>query len=77
MNLSSANNPYFWSPFFVSLCHIILMHAPCILQHTWASHHNPVIAHKGLQGAPILEYPLYYKDNLTTIYVFMLLRYCM
>ena len=34
-----------------------------------------MIAHKGLQGAPILEYPLHYKDNLTTIYVFMLLRY--
>ena len=35
-----------------------------------------MIAHKGLQGAPIiLQYHLHYKYNLTTIYVFMVLRY--
>ena len=34
------------------------------------SHQNLVIAHKGLQGAPIiLVHPLHYTDNLTTIYV--------
>ena len=50
------------------------MHAPYYSTYE-LSHQNPVIAHKGLQGAPILEYPLHYKDNLTTIYVFMVLRY--
>ena len=34
------------------------------------------IAQRGLQGGSIgLESLLHYKDNLTTIYVFMLLRY--
>ena len=48
-----------------------------LLQHTWALSSNLVIAHKGLQGASIiLQYPLHYKDNLTTICVFMLYRYC-
>ena len=55
MNLSSASYPCFWSLFFVYLCQIILMHAPYYNTHG-LSHQNPVIAHKGLQGAPILEY---------------------
>ena len=43
------------------------MHAPYYSTHG-LPHQNPVIAHKGLQGAPILEYPLHYKDNLTIIF---------
>ena len=50
------------------------MHAPYYNTHE-LSHQNPVIAHKCLQGAPIFEYHLHYKDNLTTIYVFVVLRY--
>ena len=81
MNLSSANYPYIWGPqqgayFFVYLCQIILIYSPYYSTHG-LSHQNPVIAHKGLQGASIiLQYPLHYKDNLTTICVFMLYRYC-
>ena len=74
MNLSSANYPYFWNLFFVYLCQIILMHAPYYSTHELC-HLNPLIAHKCLEGSPILEYHLHYKENLTTIYVFMLLRY--
>ena len=45
------------------------MYAPNYRTHG-LSHQNPVIAHKGLQGAPIiLVHPLHYTDNLTTIYV--------
>ena len=57
------------SLFFVQLCQIILMYTPNYRTHG-LSHQNPVIAHKGLQGAPIiLVHPLHYTDNLTTIYV--------
>ena len=75
MNLLSTNYPYFWSLFFCVLVPDYL-NARTILQHTCPAHQNPVIAHTDLQGAPILEYPLHYENNLITIYVFMLLRYC-
>ena len=45
------------------------INAHTILQHTFALS-SELIAHKGLQGAPILEYSLHYKDNLTAILCF-------
>ena len=77
MNLSSANYPYIWSSQQGACFYVVVpdfINVLTILHHTWALSSE---SSDSTQGAPIiLQYPLHYKDNLTTIYVFMLFRYC-
>ena len=50
------------------------MHAPYYSTHE-LSHQNPVIAHKCLQGRPYIRISSALQNNLTIIYVFMVLKY--
>ena len=78
MNLSSASYPYIWgSQQGAYFCVVVSDYINLLttLQHTWALSSESSDSTQGFTGRPILEYPLHYKDNLTNIYVFMLLTY--